>query len=113
MGSLLRYGISVWLASQSLRFPMGTLVANVLACLVLGTATAYFLQKTDISPTYQAMVLTGFCGGFSTFSTFSLETFRLIENGQLMMAMLYVVLSVLLCLGVLWVIYKMNYQGLG
>jgi CrcB protein len=102
LGSVLRYGISAWLNPPPGSFPWGTLAANFLACLVLGAAMLFFSQRAGVHPHVQAMILIGFCGGFSTFSTFSLETFRLLENGQFLLALLYVLGSTLLCLLVLW-----------
>jgi CrcB protein len=97
-GSLARYAISKWLNPPVGGFPWGTLTANVLACLVLGIIAALISQKSGISKELQALVLIGFCGGFSTFSTFSIETLRMIQNGQWMMAIAYVTASLITCL---------------
>lgn len=97
-GSLARYGISKWLNPPVGGFPWGTLTANVLACLILGMIAALISQKSGISKELQALVLIGFCGGFSTFSTFSIETLRMIQNGQWMMAIAYVTASLITCL---------------
>ena len=102
VGSLLRYGLSRWLGSTEAGFPLGTLAANVLACLVLGFAWHYFNQRLELPPAFKLLVLVGFCGGFSTFSTFSLETLRLMQSGQIGMAALYVLSSMLSCLILLW-----------
>jgi fluoride exporter len=104
LGSLCRYALSRWPGHLAGGFPLGTLIANVLACLVLGLAVQYFAQRIDLSPALKAMVLVGFCGGFSTFSTFSLETFRLMEAGQWGLVAAYVLTSVLSCLAVLWLV---------
>jgi CrcB protein len=104
LGSLARYGISKWLNPTSGGFPWGTLTANTLACLVLGVVAVVISQKSGISKELQAMVLIGFCGGFSTFSTFSMETFRMIQNGQWIMAISYVIASLITCLLVLAII---------
>lgn len=100
LGSLLRYGLSRWPGNPSGGFPWGTLAANVLACLVLGLAVHYLATRADLSPSLKPLILIGFCGGFSTFSTFSLETFRMIEAGQWIMALAYVLISTLACLGI-------------
>lgn len=105
-GSMLRYGISKWLNHTSEFFPWGTFLANVFSCLVIGGAYLYFSKHTDASAAVKLGIMTGFCGGFSTFSTFSLETFQLIEQGQWGWAMVYVSGSVIVCVGLLAFIIK-------
>ncbi|MDX2283986.1 MAG: fluoride efflux transporter CrcB [Bacteroidia bacterium] len=97
-GSLLRFGIGKAMAPQAASFPWATLLANVLACLVLGAAWAWFGRRQDLPEATRLLITTGFCGGFSTFSTFSLETARMIAGGQWGAAALYVGLSLLACL---------------
>lgn len=98
LGSMARFGISLWLAPRSGAFPWATLTANVLACVVMGFAYVGFMRKGDVPPAWQFFVLSGFCGGFSTFSTFSLELFRMLEQGRWPAALLYVAVSVGACL---------------
>lgn len=97
LGSLCRYAISKISIPYWTGFPTQTLAANILASALLGFLTAYFLLKTDTSQSYKLFAATGFCGGFSTFSTFSLETFQLLQNGRYGLAILYVLLSVTIC----------------
>lgn len=71
-------GISRWLLSTKLNplialLPLGTYLSNVIASFILGLAFAYFANNYTLSPEWRLMVMTGFCGGLSTFSTFSLE----------------------------------------
>lgn len=71
-------GISRWLLSTKLNplialLPLGTYLSNVIASFILGLACAYFANHYTLSPEWRLMVMTGFCGGLSTFSTFSLE----------------------------------------
>ncbi|MFK7920618.1 MAG: fluoride efflux transporter CrcB [Bacteroidia bacterium] len=106
LGSMLRFGLSRWLNPANESFPWGTFGANVLACVVFSLAFVWFSKKEDISESFQLMVLLGFCGGFSTFSTFSVETFRLLENQQFVAAFLYVSASIFTCLIVIWLIMK-------
>ncbi len=75
-------------------FPLGTLVINVTGSLLLGFLLRYALSTQAISPEVRALLTTGFCGGYTTFSTFSYETVALIEDGQHRRAALYVALSV-------------------
>lgn len=97
-GSLARYGISRWLGATVSGFPMGTLSANFIASLILGILAGLALRKTGYSPTLQAGLMTGFCGGFSTFSTFSLETFGLFSDAKPFLGLAYVLASVVLCI---------------
>jgi len=99
LGSLARYGMGRWLNFSSTGFPIGTLSANLLACLVLGFFSGLLLQRVDLSRPVQLGVMTGFCGGFSTFSTFSQESMTLFQTGKSTLALLYIGLSILVCLG--------------
>jgi CrcB protein len=99
LGSLARYGIGRTFASWSVNMPYGTLVANVLACLILGFFTgAVALRSSEVVHPYRAFLAVGFCGGFSTFSTFSNETLLMLMNNRWGDAVLNIVLSVLFCL---------------
>ena len=77
-------------------FPMGTFVVNVTGSLVLGFLMRYTLATPSVSPEMRAMLTTGFCGGYTTFSTFSYETLALMEAGDYRRASLYALLSVVL-----------------
>jgi len=79
-------------------FPTGTLLVNVTGSLLLGFLLRYALGSTAVSPETRALLTTGFCGGYTTFSTFSYETIALLEEGQHQRAALYIALSVVLSL---------------
>src|SRR5215212_6483879 len=64
-------------------FPVGTLVINVTGSLILGFVLRYALATPEVSPQVRALLTTGFCGGYTTFSTFSFETMTLAEGGEL------------------------------
>lgn len=80
-------------------FPMGTLLINITGSFLLGLIYRYSADSAAIAPEVRAMLTIGFCGGYTTFSSFSYESIRLIEDGQAGRAFVYVALSVLLCLG--------------
>lgn len=75
-------------------FPYATLSINILASFAMGFLFVETLERLTISPTLRTGILTGFIGGYSTFSTFEMETLLLAENGEIFKAALYVVLSV-------------------
>jgi len=102
-GSVSRYGISI-LGTKlfDAKFQVGTLLANLLSCIVLGLFVGAFQDKVN-SEELRALLILGFCGGFSTFSTFSLETLNLMKAGQYWMAAMNVIISVLACLFILYV----------
>ncbi len=77
-------------------FPYATLSINVVACLLIGFLFTMMVERIAIAPAIRLGVLTGFIGGFSTFSTFAMETFLLAEQGEWGRGALYVVLSLLL-----------------
>lgn len=95
LGSICRYGIAQ-LIPHSSTFFYGTFVANVLSSLVLGIVAGLAL-KNAISGDSRLFFITGFCGGFSTFSTFSAETLQLIESGNYLAMFNYAFWSILTC----------------
>ena len=103
VGAVLRYGTSISVYSLLGRgFPYGTLFVNVSGSLLMGILSVLMLERFDIGPEWRAAVLVGVLGSFTTFSTFSIETLNLLEQGDLMRAMANIVLSVLICLVAVW-----------
>jgi len=99
LGSIARYGVGRGLAAWSVNLPYGTLVANVLACVILGFFTGWMaLRESEWALHYRAFLAVGFCGGFSTFSTFSNETLAMLLNDRWGDAVFNIILSVVLCL---------------
>lgn len=97
LGSLCRYGIALGVKPMELVFPYATLIANALSCIVLGAFVA--LANTDLlNDHFKLMVMTGFCGGFSTYSTFTNETYQLFEAGNYTFALLNIFGNLFLCL---------------
>jgi len=83
-------------------FPWGTLAVNLLGSFGMGLLFVLLLERSLASPELRAAILIGFLGSFTTFSTFSLETLTLVEQGEALRALLNVALSVLLCVAACW-----------
>ena len=100
LGSLGRYFLSILLRTYSLDFPIATLSVNIIGSLILGFAVALFWMKAPSSAMHDTLKLAitiGFCGGLTTFSTFSWETFDMIKQGEFLLAFLYTFISILVC----------------
>ncbi len=80
-------------------FPLGVLLVNVIGCFVFGVAVRYGVQSGGMSDTARVMLTTGLCGGFTTFSAFSMDIVTGLERGRMTMITSYVMLSLVLCVG--------------
>ncbi len=97
LGSLLRYALSVWIpVTKDMVFPWATFIANVCASLILGLLVGISV-RTPFDQRTQLFLLVGFCGGFSTFSTFSKEAFALLERGAYLQTLIYILTSIGVC----------------
>ena len=85
-GALLRWWLGGLLNPVFPTLPLGTLAANLIGGLLVGAASAYFTQHTALPPEWRLLVITGFCGGLTTFSTFSAEVVALLQHGRVLMA---------------------------
>jgi len=83
IGALCRWGLSIALNALFPALPPGTLAANLIGAYVIGVALAYFSGHPAIAPHWRLLIITGFCGGLTTFSTFSAELVALIEQQRL------------------------------
>ena len=103
IGALLRWWVSHGVYALLGRgFPFGTLVVNVSGSLAMGVVYVVFFERYDVPPEWRAVLIVGFLGAFTTFSTFSMDTLLLVQQGEHARAGLYVVLSVVLCLAGCW-----------
>src|SRR3954453_16396717 len=93
-GSISRYALQGWVQrATTTNFPLGTLVVNLIGCALIGFLTATFTGPKLIREEYRIGIIVGILGGFTTFSTFGLETFSLANDRQFAVAALYVVVS--------------------
>jgi CrcB protein len=99
LGALMRFWLSTavyaWLGRQ---FPWGTLSVNVLGSFLMGLLAMLLLERFSSSPEVRAFLLIGFLGAFTTFSTFSMETMNLLEQGETVSALLNIAVSIVACL---------------
>ena len=87
---------------REIPFPLATFIINILGCLAFGILSGW-IQKTGIlTPKLNALLIVGFCGGFTTFSTFSYETLSLGMNGEVFVSFIYIALSVIIGLFATW-----------
>jgi CrcB protein len=93
VGCLLRWALGVWLNSQPSAVPMGTLAANLIGGYIVGVALAFFALNKSMEPAWRLLVITGFCGGLTTFSSFSAEVVLLLRQDRVMWALVTVSLN--------------------
>ncbi|HTV04631.1 MAG TPA: fluoride efflux transporter CrcB [Acidobacteriaceae bacterium] len=103
LGALARVWIGSSVADKlGMRFPYGTFVVNLTACVIIGFSLELLDKHTGISPAWRYLIPTGFVGAYSTFSTFEWETFAKLQMGDLPIAGVYVVSSIVLGLIGIW-----------
>ncbi len=97
LGSISRYLLTKFVIQQfKAPFPLGTFTVNILGCLLIGIFVAYLEKTANLNPAWALLLTTGFCGGFTTFSTFSLENTLLLRNGDYLTFFAYTMLSVVI-----------------
>ena len=114
VGALARYGLGMMIDSIGpSAFPVSTLLINLSGSFLLGWLTHMFLRTGKLSPQFVTIVGTGMIGSFTTFSTFSVETIRLLDESRIGLALLYVFLSITLGLGSSWLGYRVGVRRKG
>ncbi|MDG0969937.1 MAG: fluoride efflux transporter CrcB [Porticoccaceae bacterium] len=99
LGSVTRYACSVWFFDiSSQKFPYATLFVNVIGSLVMGILYVIIIERVAMSSEMRSLLMVGFLGAFTTFSTFSLDTLRLWQNGDNLISLIYVIATITLCL---------------
>ena len=101
LGSLARYSIARWMTQYELDFAWATLIANLTSSILLGMLMGYSFRG-GLGGQWSFFWMVGFCGGFSTFSTFTAETFMFMQVGQWSYAFANILLSTIICLIGLW-----------
>jgi fluoride exporter len=94
LGALTRYGIGEWIQTNK-GFPVATLLINLLGCFFLGWFLTFITNKKNIKPELTLLIGTGFIGSFTTFSTFSVESILLFQNGEAAYGVLYIFISII------------------
>lgn len=109
IGSVTRFKMSGWVLHHAAnwRFPIGTLVVNVIGCLVAGLLAGMAVKQDVFSPEARVFLFTGLLGGFTTFSAFGLETLLLLKRGEAVLALTNVAVSITAGLLVAWLGYEM------
>ena len=109
LGSVLRYGIgSLMPTTSNGSWPWSTWISNVVASAILGFLAGLIILRPGQFERERLLLGVGFCGGLSTFSTFTLEGFELIRNGQIAVAVAYMVISTLSCLLACWAAWSLQ-----
>lgn len=107
IGSICRHLISVSFKSlDALAFPIATFIANLIGCFIIGL----LVGKVNLDKKMNLLLVTGFCGGFTTFSTFSKESLFLFEEHHLVLAFTYIISSIIIGTILVWAGYAITYK---
>lgn len=103
IGAVLRYITGLlFVVNFKINIPFATFAVNIAGCFILGLLYVIFIEKAEINTALKLALTVGFCGGLTTFSTFSLEIFEMIKTANFIFAFLYVILSLFLGLIAVW-----------
>jgi CrcB protein len=103
IGAVSRYLVSIWAAERfGASFPYGTLIVNVIGCFIIGIFMTMTTERFIVNPYWRLLITVGFVGGLTTFSSFSYETFRLLEDADMMMALYNIGLNLALGFFATW-----------
>jgi CrcB protein len=103
LGSMARYWVGSTIAGRmGTKFPYGTFVINITACVIIGFSLTFLAKRVELNPAWRFLVPVGFIGAYSTFSTYEWETLSTIRTGAFLMAVLYAVSSLILGLAAVW-----------
>ena len=103
LGAIARYWVGAEVANRlGTKFPYGTFVINISACVIIGFSLTFLARRAELSPAWRFLIPVGFVGAYSTFSTYEWETLSSIRTGAFLMATLYAVSSLILGLVAVW-----------
>jgi fluoride exporter len=103
LGSMVRYWVGSTIASRmGTKFPYGTFVINITACMIIGFSLTLLAKRADLNPAWRFLVPVGFIGAYSTFSTYEWETLSTIRTGAFLIAALYAISSLIFGLAAVW-----------
>ena len=103
LGSMARYWVGSTIANRmGTKFPYGTFVINITACVIIGFSLTFLGKRAGLNPAWRFLVPVGFIGAYSTFSTYEWETLSTIRSGAFLLAALYAVSSLILGLAAVW-----------
>ena len=103
LGSILRYWVGSTVSGRmGVRFPYGTLLVNITACIVIGFTLTYLGKRADLNPAWRYLIPVGFIGAYSTFSTYEWETLSTMRSGAFLLAGVYAIGSLVLGLAATW-----------
>ena len=109
LGSVIRFLVATFVNNRFVSdLPLATLLSNILSCIILGIASYLISEKQAFNQEVKLFLIIGLCGGLSTFSTFSLETLNLLKNQNYGYALANVLMSLFVCIGVLYFLVKKN-----
>ena len=113
MGAVLRYIAHTWTHRifKTDHFPIGTVIVNILGCFAIGLLTGWTVNQPNLNPHVKLLLFVGFLGGFTTFSTFSMDTLHLIQNGKITHGLANIACSLVLGLFCVWLGYGLSHSG--
>lgn len=105
VGSMLRYAVGQWLGQRP--FPAATLLVNIVGSCIIGMVLAFSLKSEQFAQNWKLFLATGICGGFTTFSAFSIENMQLLQQGKYWLCLLYIGASLIAGIAAAFVGYKL------
>ena len=106
MGSAARFAVSFFIKSPAL--PLATLMVNIIGSCIIGMVMGWSIQNHQLHQDWKLFLASGLCGGFTTFSAFSMENIQLMQEGKIGLCLLYISLSVVLGIAAAWMGYRIT-----